>query len=75
MNLCRTCKYWSCNSHTIGSGHCVNVEAHLRVLLPNTGLVTSQDFGCVLHEAGPSPQVLSEEQHRQVVREFINWVK
>lgn len=75
MNLCRTCKYWSCNSHAIGSGNCVNMDVQLRLLLTDGRIVTSQDFGCILHEEGPcDARVLGEEEHTRILCEFAKAV-
>lgn len=78
MNLCRTCKHWSCRSDMIGAGNCLNVSMQLKVITRDTSFtfITAQNFGCTEHEPGPCTARLdSETDHHMKLRDFMDWAK
>ncbi len=71
MSFCRTCKYWSVRPDMIGAGFCTNINTQLRLLVPD-GLMTAQNFGCVLHEAGyQAHELVSRGEQARIAQEFI----
>ena len=72
MNYCRTCKFWSQNPHAVGMGNCINMEMHMHILLPRSALVTSQDFGCVLHQSGYcTARLYPDEEADRIMQDFL----
>ena len=73
MNLCRTCKRWVPREHMIGVGFCNNSEVWLRMIQSgDQPTLFAQDFGCVLHEEGPTTaNLLTPEVRQQILDEYF----
>lgn len=72
MNLCRSCKHWALNEHTLGLGLCTSIEVHLRT--NPSGVRTTQDFGCILHEPGCFASIYAPDERGRILKDGAGFI-